>query len=130
MKSTVKRLISVIASIALILGVIGISGYASNSDIAVSLSSTTCVQGDEITAKIYFPKLFNLAASLDMSLIYDSQKLEVVKVTQGKGLRKARDKQTNGEVFSESHNVAGSINWCIAGANNYEFTDDFAEVVF
>lgn len=130
MKSTVKRLISVIASIALIFGVIGISGYAVDSDIAVSLSTITCVQGDEITAKIYFPKLFNLAASLDMSLIYDSQKLEIVKVTQGKGLKKARDKQTNGEVFSEGHKVAGSVNWCLAGANNYEFTDDFAEVVF
>lgn len=130
MRSTVKRLIAVIASVALIFGVIGVSGYAADSDIAVSLSSTTCVQDDEITAKIYFPKLLNLVASLDMSLIYDSQKLEVIKVTQGKGLLKARDKQSNGEVFSESHKVAGSVHWCLAGSNNYEFTDDFAEVVF
>ena len=130
MRNIVKRFISLIASVALIFGVIGIAGYAAESDIAVSLSSTTCNQDDEITAKIYFPRLFNSAASLDMSLIYDSQKLEVVKVTQGKGLRKARDKQPNGEVFSESHKVAGSVRWCLAGSNNYEFTDDFAEVVF
>ena len=130
MRSNVKRLVALIASIALVFGVIGVSGHAVDSNIAVSLSSTTCLQDDEITAKIYFPKLFNLVATLDMSLIYDSQKLEVVKVTQGKGLLKARDKQPNGEVFSESHKVAGSVRWCLAGSNNYEFTGDFAEVVF
>ena len=35
MRNTVKRFISLIASVALIFGVIGVAGYAAESDIAV-----------------------------------------------------------------------------------------------
>ena len=65
-----------------------------------------------------------------MSLLYDSQKLEFVSMKQGKDLRRARDKQTNGEVYSEYAGDPGKINWSLAGGNNYEFSGIFSTIVF
>lgn len=130
MKGIVRKIVAIISAVTLALCVLNIAPYAASADFAVRLNKTTFMQDEEITAEVYLPKTYNKIASLDMSMTYDTTKLEVVKVTQGKGLRKARDKQVNGEVFSENHNIAGKINWCLSGGNNYEFSGVFAEIVF
>lgn len=130
MKGIMRKIIAVVAVLSLALCVINVAPYAASADIAVRVGKTTYMQDDEFTAEIYFPKSYNKVAALDMSLSYDTTKLEIVKVTPGKGLRKARDKQVNGEVFSENHNIAGKVNWCLSGGNNYVFSNDFAQVTF
>ena len=111
MKGIMRKIVAVVAVIALALCVINVAPYAAAADIAVRVGKTTYMQDDEFTAEIYFPKSYNKVAALDMSLSYDTTKLEIVKVTPGKGLRKARDKQVNGEVFSENHNIAGKVSF-------------------
>ena len=85
-----RKIIAVVAVLSLALCVINVAPYAASADIAVRVGKTTYMQDDEFTAEIYFPKSYNKIAALDMSLSYDTTKLEIVKVTPGKGLRKAR----------------------------------------
>lgn len=130
MKRIVRRFVAIVLTVTLTFCMMCISPIAASADIAVRVSKTECMQDDEITVEVYFPKSYNKIASLDMTMPYDTQKLEVVKVSQGKGLKTARDKQTNGEVFSENHSTAGEIRWCLTGGNNYQFSGVFAEIVF
>lgn len=130
MNRLMKKITAFIVTTILVLGAVVVAPNAASSDIAVRVSSTTCMQDDEISAEIYFPAKYQKVAALDMSMLYDSSKLEVVSITQSKDLRKARDKQSNGEVFSQSAKIAGQINWSLAGSNNYEFTGIFVTVVF
>lgn len=130
MKGLFRKVVAVIAVFALVFGFTAIAPSAASADIAVRLSKTSCIQGGEITAVVYFPNDYNKISSLDMSLVYDSSKLEFVSMKQSKELRKARDKQTNGEVYSEYAENPGKVNWCLAGGNNYEFTGAFSTIVF
>ena len=130
MKGLFKKAVAIIAAFAIVFCLMAVAPMAASADIAIKLSATSCAQDDEITAQVYFPKKYNKVSSLDMSLIYDSKKLEVVSMSQGKDLRKARDKQTNGEVYSEYAGNPGKINWCLAGGNNYEFSGIFSTIVF
>lgn len=130
MKGIIRKIVAVISVFAIVFGVMAVAPLAASADIAVRLSDTTRVQGDQLTVEIYFPKNYNKISSLDMSLIYDADKLEFVSMKQSKDLRKARDKQTNGEVYSEYAGNPGKVNWCLAGGNNYEFTGIFSTVVF
>lgn len=130
MKGIFKKAVAVIAVFAIVFSLMAVAPSAASSDIAIKLSSASCAQDDEITVQVYFPVSYNKVSSLDLSLIYDSSKLEFVSMTQSKDLRKARDKQTNGEVYSEYAGVAGKVNWCLAGGNNYEFSGIFSTIVF
>lgn len=130
MKGLFKKAVAIIAAFAIVFCLMAVAPMAASADIAIKLSATSCAQDGEITAQVYFPKKYNKVSSLDMSLIYDSKKLEFVSMSQGKDLRKARDKQTNGEVYSEYAGNPGKINWCLAGGNNYEFSGTFSTIVF
>ena len=129
MKELFKKAVAIIAAFAIVFCLMAVAPMAASADIAIKLSATSCAQDDEITVQVYFPKQYNKVSSLDMSLIYDSKKLEVVSMSQGKDLRKARDKQTNGEVYSEYAGNPGKINWCLAGGNNYEFSGIFSTLL-
>lgn len=130
MKKSFKKLTSVLLAAVLTFCAFAAVPFAADADIAVKISETTYVQGDEFKVEIFFPTDYNKIAALDMSLIYDSNRLEVVSATQGKDLRTARDKQVNGEVYSQSIKTPGKVNWCLSGGNNYEFFGTFAEVTF
>ncbi len=130
MKGLFRRIVAVAAVFALIFCAMAISPSAASADISIRIDATSYAQDDQITAEVYFPRAYKKISSLDMSLLYDSQKLEVVSMTQGKDLRRARDKQTNGEVYSEYAGNPGKINWSLAGGNNYEFSGIFSTIVF
>lgn len=130
MKKSFKKIMAALLAAVLTFCVFGAVPFAADADIAVKLVETTYVQGDEFKVEIYFPTDYNKVATLDMSLVYDSTKLEVISSVQGKDLRTARDKQVNGEVYSQSIKTPGKVNWCLSGGNNYEFFGVFAEVSF
>ena len=62
-----------------------ISPSAASADISIRIDATSYSQDDQITAEVYFPRAYKKISSLDMSLLYDSQKLEFVSMKQGKG---------------------------------------------
>ena len=130
MKEVIKKVVAVFVTATIVFSIFSIVPFAANTTFAVRSEKYEYDQGDEITAEVYLPKSCNLIASLDMTINYDSNKFEAVSVTQGKGLKKARDKQVNGEVFSEYHGNPGKISWSLAGANNYELSGVFAVIVF
>lgn len=130
MKGIMKKSIAVIIALVLAVGTPVITPFAATTNFAVKLDKDSCLQGEEITAEIYFPSSFNKVASFEMSLIYDKDVLTVSSVTVGKGLLTAMDKQKNGEVYSCNKNNPGYINWALAGGNNYEFSGTFAVVAF
>lgn len=130
MSRLMKKITAFVVTVILVLGAAVVAPSADSSDIAVRLSSTTCTQGEEISAEIYFPESYQKVAALDMRLLYDSSRLEIVSITQSKDLRKARDNQSNGEVFSQNAKIAGQISWSLAGSNNYVFAGVFVTVVF
>ncbi len=130
MKGLFRRIVAVTAVFALIFCAMAISPSAASADISIRIDATSYSQDDQITAEVYFPRAYKKISSLDMSLLYDSQKLEFVSMKQGKDLRRARDKQTNGEVYSEYAGDPGKINWSLAGGNNYEFSGIFSTIVF
>ena len=111
------------AAFAIVFCLMAVAPMAASADIAIKLSATSCAQDDEITAQVYFPKQYNKVSSLDMSLIYDSKKLEVVSMSQGKDLRKARDKQTNGRFTPNMR----AIRVRLTGASPEETTMNSAE---
>ena len=130
MKGLFRRIVAVTAVFVLIFCAMAISPSAASADISIRIDATSYSQDDQITAEVYFPRAYKKISSLDMSLLYDSQKLEFVSMKQGKDLRRARDKQTNGEVYSEYAGDPGKINWSLAGGNNYEFSGIFSTIVF
>lgn len=130
MKSLFRKAVAILAVLAVLICTTVLAPSAATADIAIRLNKTSCAQDGEITAEVYFPRLYKKISSLDLSLVYDSKKLEFVSMVQGKDLRKARDKQTNGEVYSEFAGNPGRINWCLAGGNNYEFNGVFSTIVF
>lgn len=130
MKGLFRRIVAFAAVFALTFCAMAISPSAASADIAIRIDATSYAQDEQITAEVYFPRAYKKISSLDMSLLYDSQKLEVVSMAQGKDLRRARDKQTNGEVYSEYAGNPGKINWSLAGGNNYEFSGIFSTIVF
>lgn len=130
MNKMFKRIVSVVLALVLVMGVLAISPYAATANIAVKTDKASYFQGDRVTATVYFPSVLNTLASLDMNLTYDSTKLELVSVENGKELDAALKAQVNGKAFSESHKQAGKIMWAIAGTNNFNFNGTFATVVF
>lgn len=129
MNKYLKKAMSLVLVFVLAFGVFAISSSAAAS-IAVKTNKTEYLQGETVTATVYFPSAINTVASLDMSLTYDSSKLEVVSVTDGKELDAAIKAQVNGRVFSENHSTAGKILWSIAATNNFNFSGTFATVTF
>lgn len=131
MNKRVKSIISVVMALVLAIGILAVCPFAADDyDITVKTDRTAYLSGEPVTATVYFPKLYNKIASMDMVLNYDSAKLEVVDVTDGDGLESALRAQTNGRVYSENHKEAGKIKWSLAGTNNFSFTGNFAVITF
>lgn len=125
-----KKFISVLMVCVLAFGVFAICPSAEDVTIAVKTDRDTYLQGETVTATVYFPSDCNLVASLDFSLVYDATKLEIVSVTSSDDLTRALNEQTNGKVFSEGHSIPGFIKWSLAGSNNFNFRGTFAVVEF
>lgn len=130
MNKSFKKIISVVMTLVLALGILAVCPVAATTDIAVKTDRTTYLNNETVTATVYFPSAYNKVASLDMSLKYDTAKLDIVSVSDGSGLVNALKAQTNGRVYSESHNKAGEVKWSLAGASNFAFSGTFATVVF
>lgn len=130
MNKSLKKIISVFMTLVLALGILAVCPVAATADIAVKTDRTEYLNNDTVTATVYFPTAYNKVASLDMTLKYDSSKLEIVSVKDGAGLESALKAQTNGRVYSESHKTAGTVKWSLAGASNFSFSGTFATVVF
>ena len=125
-----KKLISVVLALVMMMSVVCITPSAATSNFVVKADRASYLQGEQVTARIYLPAPLNTVASLDMSLEYDTTKLEIVSVTDGADLKKAIDAQTNGKVYSEYHKIAGVVNWSLAATTNFDFRGTFATVVF
>lgn len=130
MKKSLKRILSMMLSAILVLGMLMTAPYAASADMAVSVDSTSCIQGESFVATIYFPSTFEDAAAMDIKLKYDPTVLELVSFEKGAGLKSALDAQLNGKVYSEFSEQAGVISWSLAGSNNYVFRGVFAVVTF
>lgn len=130
MKKVTKKLISFALVAIMLMSTFMFSAYAAPADLAVSVDKESCLQGDSIVATVYFPGIYDKAAALDIELIYDKTKLEVVETEKGVGLTKALDEQLNGKVYSENSSVPGKISWVLAGSNNFNFSGVFAVVTF
>lgn len=131
MNKSVKRIISVVMTLVLAIGILAVCPFAATTqDIVVKTDRTEYLNGEPVTATVYFPTLYNKVASMDMVLKYDSTRLEVVDVVDGDGLESALRAQTNGRVYSENHKKAGEIKWSLAGTNNFSFSGTFAKITF
>lgn len=130
MKKTSERIFSVLLAVIIMIGMFSIVPFAADTDIETRALQDSVMQGENITVQVYFPSNYNKIASLKMSLTYDAAKLEVVSVKKGDGFIDASDEQVNGDVFSESHKTAGTVNWAFAGTNNYNLRGIFSEIVF
>ncbi len=130
MKKSVKRLISLMLTAIIAFGMLAAAPYASSADMAVSVDSSSCIQGDSVTATIYFPTTYDKAAAMDIQLSYDPTVLELVSFEKGAGFKTAQEAQLNGKVYSEYSNTPGIIEWSFAGSNNYVFNGVFAVVNF
>lgn len=130
MKNLFKKAVAILITLVFVVGTVSITPFAASADIAVRVDETNYLQSDTFTAEVYFPTDYNKAASLELRLSYDSSSLEVLEVKQSKELRAARDKQVNGEVYSQSAKTAGQVKWALAGGNNYEFTGVFSTITF
>lgn len=130
MKGLFKKAVALLITLVFVLGTVSITPFAASADIAVRVDGTSFVQGDTVTAEVYFPESYNKVASLELRLTYDSSVLEFVEMKQSKETLAARDKQVNGEVYSQSGKTAGQVNWALAGGNNYEFSGLFSTVTF
>lgn len=130
MNKMFKKIVSVVLTLVLVMGVLAISPYAATANIAVKTDKESYLQGEKVTVTVYFPSELNTLASLDMNLTYDSTKLELVSVDSGKELDTALKAQVNGKAFSENHTQPGKILWAIAGTNNFNFKGTFATIVF
>lgn len=112
------------------LGILAVSPAAAGVSIAVKTDKELYLQGETLKATVYFPSSLNTVASLDMNLSYDSSKLQIVDVTNGKELDDAIKAQTDGRVFSESHSKAGTVLWSLAATNSFDFKGTFAVAEF
>lgn len=130
MKGLFKKAVALLITLIFVIGTVSITPFAASADIAVRIDGTSYLQGDTITAEVYFPESYNKVASLELRLTYDSSVLEFVEMKQSKELLAARDKQVNGEVYSQSGKIDGQVNWALAGGNNYEFSGLFSTVTF
>lgn len=130
MKGLFKKAVALLVTLVLVIGTVCVTPFAASADIAVKVDGTSYVQGDTVTAEVYFPKSYNKVASLELRLTYDSSVLEFVEMKQSKELLAARDKQVNGEVYSQSGKTAGQVSWALAGGNNYEFSGLFSTITF
>lgn len=130
MNRIIRKTVSVVMVIVLAFGVFAVNPFASESVIAVKTDRESYLQGETVTAEVYFPSAYGEIASLDLVLIFDTSKLEIVSVNSGAELDKALNEQTNGKVFSEGHSIPGFIRWGLAGSNNFSFRGTFAVVKF
>lgn len=130
MKKFSKKLISFILAAVMIFSTLAVSSFAASADMVVSVDKESCLQGDSFTATVYFSGIYTKAAALDLELVYDKAKLEVVSVAKGAGLTKALNEQLNGTVFSSNEKVPGIIKWTLSGSNNFNFSGVFAVINF
>lgn len=130
MNKMFKKVLCLAMVLTLALGVFAVSPIAAEPNIAVKVDKEGYLQGETVTATVYFPKEYNSLASLDINLTYTPSKLELVSVKSGKELEDAINSQINGRVFSENHKENGIIKWGIAGTNNFDFRGTFATVTF
>jgi len=130
MKNSFKKIIAIVMTLVLAMGILAICPVAATADIAVKTDRASYLNNETVTATVYFPAAYNKVASFDMVLNYDSTKLSVVSVEDGAGLTNAIKAQQNGRVYSEGHDKAGEIKWSLAGTNNFSFSGTFATVVF
>lgn len=130
MNKSFKKIISVIMSLVLAMGILAVYPVAATADIAVKTDRSSCIQGDTVVATVYFPAEYNKISSLDLVMTYDAAKFEVISVEDGAGLENAIKAQINGRVYSENHSKAGQINWSLAATNNFDFKNVFSVVTF
>ena len=130
MNKLVKKLFSVVLALIMMMSIVCIAPSAATSNFVAKSDRASYLQGEQVTVRVYLPAPLNTLASLDMSLEYDTTKLEIVSVTDGAELKKAIDAQTNGKVYSEYHKIAGVVNWSLAATTNFAFKGTFSTVVF
>lgn len=130
MKKSFKQILSVMLSAVLALGLLVTAPYAADADMVISVDSASCIQGESVTATIYFPSTLDKAAALDIELKYDPTVLELESLEKGAGLKNALDAQLNGKVYSEFCGTPGIVSWSLAGSNNYVFNGVFAVITF
>ncbi len=130
MNSRFKKVISLMLVFVLAVGIFAISPAAADADIAVKTDKEIYLQGETVTATVYFPSALSTVASMDMVLSYEASKLEIISVENGSELTSAIMSQTDGRAFSESHNTAGKVLWSLAGSNNFGFKGTFAVIEF
>lgn len=130
MKVFSEKLISFILAAVMIFSTLAVTSSAALTDMVVSVDKESCLQGDTFVATVYFPSIYTKAAAMDLELVYDKAKLEVVSVANGAGLKKALNEQINGEVFSVNDKVPGVIKWTLSGSNNFNFSGVFATINF
>ena len=130
MNKRIKRAVSVFAAAIMLFVMLASAPAAAEKVIACRLDKERCAQGDTVTAQVYFPAAYDKVAALDFSLLYDAKDFNVVSVNKTDDFRNAYNAQVNGRVFSENHKTDGVIHWGVAGANNYNFSGVFAEIVF
>lgn len=130
MKKTVRRILSVVMVLVLVLGSLSVSGLAAGEDISVKTDRSECLQGEKITVTIFFPSKFQKVASMDLLLRYDSAKFTLKKVTDGAAIDNALDAQTHGKVYARGTKTAGQISWGIAGSDTLVFSGTFATAEF
>lgn len=132
MNKSVKRVLSVLLTLTLVLGCLTVFSSAAGEDISVKTDRSECLQGEKITVTIFFPARFQKVAAMNLKLVYNSAKFSLVSVTDGEAIEKALDPkvQDQGRVHSRNDNRAGEIVWGLAGSKTLDFSGTFATAVF
>lgn len=130
MKSNFKRILSVVICALLLFSTLVVAPLASDADLAVALDRGNYLQGDTVTAQVYFPRSFDKVAALDLLLTYDSSKLSLDSLTMSEDFYDAYDAQINGKAFSVNYSKPGVVDWAVVGSNNFNFSGVFAEIQF
>jgi len=129
MNKKIKNALSFIMAMIMVFSMLTIAPYAASDVVSLSTTAKNFKQGEKVVVTVKFNRNFESAAALDVSLKYDSTKLEVSSVTKGSAINKARDLQDD-DVYSETHSVKGEVRWVFAGTKNYQFSGVFATVEF
>lgn len=116
--------------LTILFGVFAAYSVATEPIISVQTDKESYLQGDIVIAEVYFPVPYNEIASLDLSLIYDTSKFEIVSVADSSDIENALKEQTGSKVYSEGHTIPGFIKWSVAGLDNFNFRGTFAVVKF
>lgn len=130
MKRLARKILSVLMVLTIMFTVFAAYSVATEPVISIKTDRENYYQGDIVVAEVYFPAPYNEIASLDLSLIYDTSKFEIVSVTDGSDIENALKEQTGSKVYSEGHSIPGFIKWSVAGIDNFKFRGTLAVIKF